>query len=116
MTDADFDPSELDPGIRDLVVHLRSHGFDTRDSGDGVSKGDRGQAWPHVAIWIGDSISDASKGIPGALAAASIAAVFTGRAWSAQLSAGVEATPGGEFRHEPSLILLVDTERFLEAR
>lgn len=29
---------DLDPGIRETVVWLRKHGFDTTDSGDGVSK------------------------------------------------------------------------------
>lgn len=29
---------ELDPGIRETVRRLRRHGFETTDSGDGVSK------------------------------------------------------------------------------
>lgn len=30
--------SALDPGVRDLVIALRDAGFETTDSGDGVSK------------------------------------------------------------------------------
>lgn len=33
-----FNAELLDPGIRKTVVLLRSHGFDTTDSGDGKSK------------------------------------------------------------------------------
>lgn len=33
-----IDYSELDPGIRDVVRVMREAGFDTTDSGDGVSK------------------------------------------------------------------------------
>jgi len=29
---------ELDPGVKDLVLLLRSHGWNTTDSGDGKSK------------------------------------------------------------------------------
>lgn len=36
--DATFDYEALDPGIRAAVRHLRAHGFETTDSGDGVSK------------------------------------------------------------------------------
>jgi hypothetical protein len=35
---SDLDYSTLDPGIRDTVRLLRDAGFDTTDSGDGVSK------------------------------------------------------------------------------
>lgn len=38
MSDAEFDPLNLDEGIRDVVMLLRKHGFDTCDSGDGFSK------------------------------------------------------------------------------
>ena len=46
-----FDLEACDPGIRDLVVLLRIHGYNTVDSGDGVSK------------LIGDSESLESSGI-----------------------------------------------------
>lgn len=36
MSAPDYD--ELDPGIRDVVRWLRGHGFQTCDSGDGISK------------------------------------------------------------------------------
>lgn len=36
MTEADL--LELDPGIRQLVFYLRGEGYNTTDSGDGVSK------------------------------------------------------------------------------
>ena len=45
----------LDPGIRVLVWFLRSHGFDTTDSGDGVSKDpDPTEVWPapHVHMQV----------------------------------------------------------------
>lgn len=35
---AQIDYDDLDPGIRDTVRLLRAHGFETTDSGDGVSK------------------------------------------------------------------------------
>lgn len=43
----------LDPGIRDVVVRLRDHGFRTTDSGDGASKVDailtaEALPFPHV--------------------------------------------------------------------
>lgn len=40
----------LDPGIRDAVVWLRERGWETTDSGDGVSKCEHGMmfAFPHV--------------------------------------------------------------------
>lgn len=38
MTGDDFDASQLDPGIRQLVTLLRAHNFETTDSGDGASK------------------------------------------------------------------------------
>lgn len=49
----------LDPGIKDTVKLLRSHGFNTTDSGDGVTKKDlieEGQAldYPHVASTVND--------------------------------------------------------------
>lgn len=44
---------DLDPGIRNIVAHLRAAGFETTDSGDGRSKShyDEGFALPfaHVA-------------------------------------------------------------------
>lgn len=42
----------LDPGVRRLVTLLRERGFNTTDSGDGVSKpsDERSMDVPHVAI------------------------------------------------------------------
>jgi hypothetical protein len=47
-----FDPSALDPGIRDVVVRLRAAGFQTTDSGDGVSKppAPENLPFPHVFV------------------------------------------------------------------
>lgn len=47
-----LDLAELDPGIRDIVAHLRSAGFETTDSGDGRSKEPDPEVLPfaHVAI------------------------------------------------------------------
>lgn len=47
MSTDDLDPSALDPGIRRTILWLRARGFNTTDSGDGVSK-DRGAAVFHV--------------------------------------------------------------------
>lgn len=57
-----IDYDALDPGIRDTVRILRAEGFDTMDSGDGVSKTAEG-GWdmdaiipvPHVAIRVSPS-------------------------------------------------------------
>ena len=52
--EANFDYAKLDPGIREIVRLLRYAGFDTADSGDGVSKSrsdyERGYALrtPHI--------------------------------------------------------------------
>lgn len=48
MNDDNFDPTQLDPGVRMLVSLLRQHGFETTDSGDGKSKGKDGLDVPHV--------------------------------------------------------------------
>jgi hypothetical protein len=56
----DIDYETLDPGIRETVRHLRAHGFNTTDSGDGITKPAAG--WPddevlhvpHVAIVCDD--------------------------------------------------------------
>lgn len=38
MSDDDFDPANIDPGIRATVLWLRERGFKTCDSGDGETK------------------------------------------------------------------------------
>jgi hypothetical protein len=51
MMSDEIDYSELDPGIRDVVRVMREAGFDTTDSGDGVSKPKDGMCvleYPHV--------------------------------------------------------------------
>lgn len=45
-----IDYDELDPGIRDIVRLCRENGFDTCDSGDGVSKPDVGVADEHGIV------------------------------------------------------------------
>lgn len=52
MTDDELDYDVLDPGICDVVRLLRSHAFDTSDSGDGVTKINMPCAlsMPHVFI------------------------------------------------------------------
>lgn len=47
-----FDPDDLDPGIRKLVLELRDCGFETTDSGDGQSKGWRGESYAHVHMVV----------------------------------------------------------------
>jgi hypothetical protein len=46
--------ASLDPGVRDLVAALRAAGFNTTDSGDGVSKDSacRELDYPHVMIVV----------------------------------------------------------------
>lgn len=55
----------LDPGVRELIVWLRSEGFETVDSGDGITKTDMDCAWPspNVAIEVkpSDMISEADR-------------------------------------------------------
>lgn len=49
----------LDPGIREVVLKLRHHGFDTTDSGDGATKVDeilRGDALPIPHVHIATSV------------------------------------------------------------
>lgn len=52
-----FDPNEISPGVRDLVMWLRSLGYDTIDSGDG-SNHDAGMGcalpYKHVFVRIPD--------------------------------------------------------------
>lgn len=43
-----FNYDQLDPGIRDIVKLLHDNGFDTTDSGDGISKSKDG--WPENEI------------------------------------------------------------------
>jgi hypothetical protein len=66
---APIDLSALDPGIRDVVRRIREAGFETTDSGDGVSKSAdwyaSGEAipFPHVAVETtpGWMVSDAHQ-------------------------------------------------------
>lgn len=46
MSDDEFDPANLDPGIRATVLWLRERGFKTCDSGDGKSKIEAGYNEP----------------------------------------------------------------------
>lgn len=49
----DFDYEQLDPGIRDLVRAVHAAGFETTDSGDGVTKKEwieSGEAMPFPHI------------------------------------------------------------------
>jgi hypothetical protein len=52
--DRGFSYSQLDPSICDVVRKLHAHGFETTDSGDGVSKPkelyDSAIPFPHVVI------------------------------------------------------------------
>lgn len=56
---------EIDPGVRRLVAFLNEHGFETTDSGDGVSKpADRRELdFPHVFMSTRpvDLIDEASR-------------------------------------------------------
>lgn len=50
----DFDAAALDPGVRSLVIALRNKGYETTDSGDGVTKppDQRVLDVPHVFIRV----------------------------------------------------------------
>ena len=54
MPIAEIDYMDLDPGVRRLVRIIRNAGFNTTDSGDGVSKGEDGEPYPHVHIVLPD--------------------------------------------------------------
>lgn len=51
---SNFDPNDLDPGIRRTVLWLGSLGYQTSDSGDGRSKPKRQRVLdiPHVVITV----------------------------------------------------------------
>jgi hypothetical protein len=71
MDNAEFDPAQLDPGVRRLVVWLRDNGFRTTDSGDGKTKIAAGYSededgvcpGAHVAIGVRpeDLVSEADR-------------------------------------------------------
>src|ERR1044071_4418903 len=53
------DVNALDPGVRDLVVALRAGGYDTTDSGDGVTKEQvDGCTLPFLHVYIHVSEAD----------------------------------------------------------
>ena len=97
-----LDVSALDPGVRDTVTLLRAHGFDTTDSGDGVSKPPEQRVFnvPHVACRI-----DPARLIEEAKRAQSV----LGSAWRVEVSycstdeqAVLIATREGEDAEAPS--------------
>lgn len=60
-----IDYEQLDPGIRDIVRTLRQAGFETTDSGDGVSKPEDERVFeePHVVctVSITDIVAEADR-------------------------------------------------------
>jgi hypothetical protein len=48
----DIDYTEIDPGIRGMVAALRLNGFETTDSGDGVTKADMPCSLPYPHVFI----------------------------------------------------------------
>lgn len=52
----DEEVAKLDPGIRKVVMWMRGHGFETTDSGDGITKLDAGDFEaldePHVFVKV----------------------------------------------------------------
>lgn len=79
-----LDLATLDPGVRPFVAFLRSKGFRTTDSGDGVTKrpSEDDEAcvlpWPHVfiAVPVADLIAE------------------TDRLWKTMTDAGLSVEPG----------------------
>jgi hypothetical protein len=64
--------TDLDPGIRETVLLLQSHGFATTDSGDGISKPaeERVMDFPHVACAVApDALLAEADRMAGALGA-----------------------------------------------
>lgn len=56
---ADFDYEAINPGVRRLVRFLREHGFETCDSGDGVTREfecDPGFPYVHMRVNAGDMV------------------------------------------------------------
>lgn len=47
-----FNYKNLDPGIRRFVKWLNDRGYQTTDSGDGVTKGEFGEPEPHVYMVV----------------------------------------------------------------
>jgi hypothetical protein len=93
-TNPEPDYDALDPGIRETVRWLRRLGWETTDSGDGVSKESDALwcPWPHVHVQIdGHEI----------LAAC-------GRMMNDLLAAGIEVAPCGNPEKEPSLEVTYD--------
>lgn len=57
-----FDYEQLDPGIRDAVRWFHDLGYETTDSGDGVTKAPDPSCvmpWPHVCVVLGSSTKTA---------------------------------------------------------
>ena len=103
-------PDDLDPGIVKLVRALREAGFETTDSGDGVSKGADGAPYAHVA-YVDDNPS-MERVVHRAAAAARIAQTLTGVHWKAHVS--IEVWASDRVSH-PVVVMLVDAAQFAQA-
>jgi hypothetical protein len=98
----DLNYSNLDPGIRDVVRLLRERGFNTTDSGDGVSKVakhgpmDGVLPFPHVVALLDEETMISETKRLGRLA------LEIGSEWHVEMS----WSPGG-----PAVAMLIGPER-----
>lgn len=103
----------LDPGIRDLVEALDRDGFQTTDSGDGVSKGAEGLRYRHVFIQVSRETSQQGLYLSAQLAKRALEICFqvTGQKWLAQISGEISMCDN-IFSSGPILLLLAEEKSY----
>ena len=119
--------SRLDPGIADLVMHLRKLGWSTMDSGDGVSKAAHPEdwpdgtwsPWPHVIVDPKASFTGRTSTSDMIQALAHACARFTGRPWVVEAGSYVCVNPDGSTMDVPGrshqLLLFASVQELFEA-
>ena len=81
-----LDYNSLDPGIRDVVRELNRLGYDTTDSGDGVSKPEMGCAMPfrHVVVVAPENVAASGLARTCHDIQTAIESFDTGHSWSVE--------------------------------